>query len=187
MKRFFPISFALLLVMASLGHVFAAAFCPRMLGHDCCLTKTSSSQHSSQSHQNMHGMAMDETANESMPMDGHDAHGMIMGDETLPSPSSETNEEFLPSTSEELAPANKLAPPIDACTHCMTHSGVQNAPVTSVSIPNQSNRYLGSVPLLVSGFLGRPSLSLAQIGLPREHAPPGGSAPRHILISIFQI
>ncbi len=73
--------------MGSLGHVFAAAFCPRMLGHDCCLTKTASSEYSAQSHQHMHGMAMDSMANESMQMDGSNMEGMVMDDADLPASS----------------------------------------------------------------------------------------------------
>ena len=90
--------------MGSLGHVFAAAFCPRMLGHDCCLTKTSSHQHPSQSNQHMHGMAMDAMANESMPMDG-DMQDMVMDDADVP-PRSSIDEATQLSTSEELVPAN---------------------------------------------------------------------------------
>jgi hypothetical protein len=187
MKPFFPTSLALLLVMGSLGHVLAAAFCPRMLGHDCCLTKKSSQEPSSQSHQHMHGMAMDGTTDESMQMDSVDMQDMIRDDASVqPSPAG-IDKVTLLSSSEELVPANRLELPIEACTHCMTHSGAQNAPISSVSVPDQSNKDIGSVPLPVSRFLIRPPMALAQIGLPREHAPPGSSAPRHILINVFLI
>ncbi|HAF16376.1 MAG TPA: hypothetical protein DCK99_22290, partial [Blastocatellia bacterium] len=62
MKRLFPTSLALLLVMSSLGHVLAAAFCPRALGRECCFAKTPSHMHSSSSsRENMavHDMHMD--------------------------------------------------------------------------------------------------------------------------------
>lgn len=188
MKRLFPTSLALLLVMGSLGHVFAAAFCPRMLGQECCLTETVSSEHSSQSHQDMHDMAMDSMANESMLMNGSDMPGIIMMDDAgVPPPSLAINEVPRLSTSEELVPVNSLELPIGACTHCMSHSGLQNAPISSVSVPDQSNRNIAAVPLPVSRFPARPAMTLAQIGLPREHAPPGNSAPRHILLNVFLI
>lgn len=186
MKRLFPTSLALLLVMGSLGHVFAAAFCPRMLGHDCCLMKTVSSENPLQSHQHMHEMAMDGMAHESMQMDGGDMQGMVMDGDSLPARSSALNDRDLLTTSESVAP-NKLELPVDSCTHCLSHSGLQNAPVSSVSMPGQSNKDLDSVPLPVTKFLTRPAIMLAAIGLPREHAPPGYSAARHIVLNVFLI
>lgn len=173
--------------MGSLGHVFAAAFCPRMFGHDCCLTTTASDPHSTQSHQHMHGLAMDPMADESTPMDADDMPGMTMDDADVSVSTLASDEIPLDSTSEELAPANKVELPVDACTHCMSHSGIQNAPVSSVSVPDQSNKGLGTVLLPVSRFVARPAMTLAQLGLPREHAPPGSSAPRYILINVFLI
>ncbi len=185
-KSFFPTSLALLLVMGSLGHAFAAAFCPGMLGHDCCLTKKSG-QEPSQSHQHMHGMAMDGMIDESMQIDSVDMQNMMLEDENVqPSPAG-IDEVTLLSSSEESVPANRLELPIEACTHCMTHSGAQNAPISSVSVPDQSNKDIDSVPLPVSRFFARPSITLAQIGLPREHAPPGNGAPRHIFLNVFLI
>ena len=186
MKRLFPSSLALLLVIGSLGHVFAAAFCPRMLGHDCCLTAASRDSHAVKSHQHMHGMAMDSMTHEGMAMNSGDMQDMRTADADVP-PSSHIDEAAQLSTSERLVPTNKLELPIDACTHCMSHSGVPNAPISTMSVPHQSNEDLGSVPLPISRFPARPSMTLAQIGLPREHAPPGSSVPRHILISIFLI
>jgi hypothetical protein len=185
MKRFFPTSLALLLVMGSLGHVFAAAFCPRMLGRNCCLTATSRDSRSAQSHQDMHGMAMDSMANESMPMAGH-MQDMVMDDADVP-PLSNIDDVTQLSNSEESVPSNKVELPTEACTHCMSHSGVPNAPISSVSVADQSNKDFGSLPLPLSRFLVRPSMTLAQIGLPREHAPPGTRAPRYILINVFLI
>jgi hypothetical protein len=186
MKRFFPTSLALLLVMGSLGHVFAAAFCPRMLGHNCCLAKTSGNLDSMQSHRHIHGMVMDGTTTESMAMDGDVMQGMVMNDADVPRPTS-IGEVTLVSNPEELVATNKLELPIEACRHCMSHSGAPNAPISSVTVPDQSKKDFGSIPLPVSRFLVRPSITLAQIGLPREHAPPGTSTPRHILINVFLI
>ena len=186
MKRLFPSSLTLLLVMGSLGHVFAAAFCPRMLGHDCCLTKASRHQHASPSGQHMHAMGMNAMTDDSMQMDGSDMAGMTMDDTGFP-PSSLDNQVTQLSSADELVSANRIEEPVDACTHCMSHSGTQNAPISSVSAPDQSNKDLGSIPLPVSRFLARPVTTLARIGLPREHAPPESNAPRHILFNVFLI
>jgi hypothetical protein len=186
MKRFFPTSLALLLVMGNLGHAFAAAFCPRLLGNDCCLKKASGVPQFTQSHQHMHGMTMNSMTDESMPMDGGDMQGMMMDDANV-LPASNIHEAAQLANPEVLVTTNKLGLPIDACPHCMSHSGVPNAPISSVSVADQSNKDFGSTPLPVSRFLVRPSMTLAQLGLPREHAPPGISTPRHILINVFLI
>ena len=186
MKQLFPTSLALLLVMGSLGHVFAAAFCPRMAGHPCCLTKTASGQPGPQSHEHMQGMAMDTMSSETMQMDGSDTSDMTMEDPAFP-PSSIDNEANQLSRSDELVSSTRIKEPVDACTHCMSHSGMQNAPVSSVGVPNQSNKGIGSVPLTVPRFLTRPAMTLTQIGPPRQHAPSGSSATRHILINVFLI
>jgi hypothetical protein len=131
-------------------------------------------------------MVMDSMTNESMPMDSDDMQGMMVDDaEVLPR--SGIDEATQLTGSEELVPTNKLELPVEICTHCMSHSGVPNAPISSLSVADQSNKELGSVPLPVCKFLARPSITLAQIGLPGEHAPPGTDAPRHILINVFLI
>jgi hypothetical protein len=186
MKRLFPTSLALLLAMGSLGHVFAAAFCPRMLGHNCCVTKAVSSGHSSQSHQHMQGMVMDGMDSGSMRMDGSDMLGMTMEDAATP-PSSLDNEVKQFSSSEELLPANLVEEPVGACPHCLSHSGVQNAPISSASAPDESNKHFAPIQLPVSRFVVRPAMTLAQIGLPSEHGPPGNGPPRHILLNVFLI
>jgi hypothetical protein len=186
MKRLFPTCLTLLLVMGSLGNVFAAAFCPRMLGNNCCLTRTAGNLQEADSHQHLHGMAMSSMTHESMLMDGDDMQDMVMDDADVP-PASHIDEATQLSSSEELVPASKVELPVDACTHCMGHSGVPNAPTSSVTVADQSNKYFDSVPPPVSRFLVRPSTTLAQIGLPREHAPPGARAPRYILINVFLI
>src|ERR1700687_113019 len=154
-KPLFPPSLALLLVMSSLGHAFAAAFCPRMLGHDCCLVKKSGQEPSSHSHQHMQGMAMDGMSDDSMQMDRIDMQDMMMDDTSVQPSSARIDEVTLVSSSGELVPANQLALPTEVCTHCMTHAGAQNAPTSSVSVPNESNRDLGSPLLPTLKFLVR--------------------------------
>lgn len=184
MKRLFPTSLALLLVIGSLGHVFAAVFCPRMQGHDCCPTKIASSKHGTHSH-HMQSMAMGSVADESMQMDESDMSGMTM--ERPAAPHCADNIQNRLFSSDVLVSANRVEVPLDACTHCMSHSGMQYALASSVKAPDQSNKDLGSPRLPASRCLVGPAMTLAQIGLPREHAPPGSSAPLHILINVFLI
>jgi len=195
MKRLFPTALALLLVMASFGHVLAAAFCPRVLGRECCFAMATHHTHSpSSSRENMavHDMHMD-----GMSMDGMNMDDMAMAEASMDHMA--TNDMkidaatvdmftpvFPPAFTEE-AVTNKFDQPVGSCPHCLGHSGIVNAPVSSVSVPDQSGKETGSVLLPVSRFPIRPAIALAQIGLPREHAPPGSGAPRYILISVFLI
>lgn len=187
MKRLIPTTIALLLVTGSLGHLFAAAFCPRRLGHDCCLTKTASGAQVTGSHQHMPGMVMDTIADESMSMTGGRMAGMTTGVSGVPPSSLDINQGSPFSTSDELLPDNKLELPVAACPHCINHSGIQNAPVSSMSLRDQPGKNSGSVLLPAARLPTRPSIMPATIRLPGEHAPPGSSAPRHILINVFLI
>jgi hypothetical protein len=186
MKRPFPISLALLLVMSSWGNLFAAAFCPRMAGHNCCETKTADALHGSQSHHHMQGMAMD-TMVDSMSMNGNDMPSMTLDHREVPPTSLASDKISLDSTSQEFAAANRMEPPIDACAHCVSHASVQNAPVSSLGVADHFNKdpapALARLPRSIAG----PAMTLSQLGLPNEHAPPGGSTPRYILISVFLI
>lgn len=186
MKRLFPINLALLLVISSLGHTFAAAFCPHAFGLECCFAKT-------HSHTDALPSSHEITA---MPMD--DMHGMHMADMAMDGtvmPDSSTDCSKMKGMSaisyllvaDDDALANKVEKPVETCTHCLSHSGIFNAPISSVSVPVQSNKDLGSVPLPVSRFLVPAAATLTQIGPPRDHAPPGRSAPRYILINVFLI
>jgi hypothetical protein len=199
MKRLLLTSLALLLMLSSLGHVLAAAFCPRALGRECCFAKTANHTHRpSSSHVNL--AAADLHAND-MLMNGTSMDGMKMGDMAMGDPSMDHNavdDLVIDSATADMsiparlvfgeeAVANTFDHPVESCAHCLGHSGIVNAPISSVSVPDQSNKDLGSVPLPISRFLAQPAMTLAQIGLPREHAPPGSNAPRHILINVFLI
>jgi len=193
MKRFLLTSLALMLVMSTSGHVFAAAFCPRASGHECCFAKTASHTHSPPNHENTaaHDIHLDDMSMDDMNMDDramadasmdHMATNHLMIDAATVDVSIPFS---APASSE--AAASKFDQPVQPCAHCVGHSGIANAPVSFLSVPDQSGKELGSVLLPVSRFLVCPNVTLAQIGLPREHAPPGTSAPRHILISVFLI
>jgi hypothetical protein len=189
MKRLLLTGLALLLMLSSLGHVLAAAFCPRALGLQCCFAKAANPLHNpSSSHVN--------NAVADMHMDGMRMDGMNMGDNSMDHNAMDdmvsdaaTADVPIPARlaySEEVV-ANRFNQPVESCAHCLGHSGVVNAPVSSVSVSDQSAKDIGPVLLPVSRFLSPPATALAQIGLPREHAPPGSGAPRHILIGVFLI
>ena len=176
MKRFFPTTVALLLVMGSLGHVLAASLCPRSLGRECCFAKTSKPKHdSSCSHPDMpmRLMSMD-----SMSMDD-----MVMED-TAPL---EVPNPFAPPVVVEEVLANAFEQPAELCAHCLAHSGIPNTPASFVATQDESGKAVDSVPSPVSNFLAPSLNAISQHGSPREHAPPGTSAPRHVLISVFLI
>lgn len=165
MRRPFLIALALLLGMSSLGHAFAAAFCPHMRGHECCLVKTASHQHVSG------------CPHEAMAMDG-----MVMDDVATVDISTQSS----PNVSDNEVLANEFEPLVEPCAHCLGHSGLFNAPISFVNVPHQSNKTV-SVALPVPAFLVPCPMTPAQSGLPRQHAPPGTSASRHLLISVFLI
>src|SRR5260370_16978141 len=71
MNRLFPTTLALLLVMSSLGHTFAASFCPHASGRECCFAKASSHTHALPSSHENTAMPMDD-------MQMEDMHGMQM-------------------------------------------------------------------------------------------------------------
>ena len=179
-----------MLVMSTSGQVFAAAFCPRALGHECCVARIVSHTHnSSSSHENMsvHDMHMDGMNMDDMAMADTSMDHMGMNDMTIGAATVDMSISFSPPAVSEPGAANKFDQPFESCAHCVDHSGIANTPVSFVSVSGQSGKDVGAVLLPVSGFLVRSPLILAQVGIPREHAPPGTSAPRHILISVFLI
>lgn len=181
MKQILLTSLATLLVTSSLGHVFAAAFCPRSMGGGCCLVKIDRTHASSiHQHRAAHCSAMSAAAMDVVSMDSMTMHDM-MEDAPTVAPSSR----LAPTIVNQNTIGNRFEQPIEPCRHCLAHSGIVNAPVSIVSV--QSGREIDSGLLPIPGFLVRPAIAIAQIGLPREHAPPDSTAPRHILNSVFLI
>ena len=180
----FLIALALLLGLSSLGQVFAAAFCPRMQGRACCRAKTARPTHNSScTHEDMamEGMPIDHVAMHSM-QDMSTMDGMVMGEtvtEDMSTPPATSN----PSTG---TLDNALQQPVEPCPHCLGHSGLPNAPVSSVNAPDEYRKAVDSVPLRASSLAPTP-ITVSSNGLPREHAPPATSAPRHILNNVFLI
>ena len=182
MKRILLTSLASLLVMSSLGHVFAAAFCPRSMGGACCLAKTGRTHGSSiHKHRAVHCSAMSVAATDVGSMDRMPLHEMAVGDAATV----DTSSRLTPTIVNQNRIGNRFEQPIEPCQHCLAHSGIVNAPVSIVSV--QSGREIDSGLLPMPGFLVRPAIAIAQIGLPREHAPPDSTGPRHILNSVFLI
>lgn len=195
MKRLLLSSLALLLVTSSVGQVFAAAFCPRASGHECCFARTVSHAHRSSSshekmaghHMHMDGMSMDGMNTNDMQMANTSMDHMAMNDMTIGAATVDMSVPFSPPAFNEPGVASKFDQPVEPCAHCVGHSGIANAPVSFVSVSGQSGKDVGRVLLPVSRFLVRAPLTLARVGLPREHPPPGASAPVHILTSVFLI
>jgi hypothetical protein len=190
MKRFLLFNLALLLIMSSFGHVFAAAFCPRASGHKCCFAKTVTHTHSSSScHESMdmHDMHLDAMNMKDMAMADASMDHLAMNDMVIGAVTIDISAPVSPPGFSDQVVANGFDQPIESCAHCVSHSGVANGPVSFVSASGQSGKDVGFDLVPVSRFLVRPPLTIAQGGLPREHAPPGTNAPRHILISVFLI
>ena len=186
MKRLFPINLALLLVISSLGHAFGAVFCPHAPGHECCFAKASDHTHALPSSHDITAMPMDDM--HGMQMDNMAMDGMVVPDSgTDCSKMKGMSANSYLAVTDDNSLANKNEKPLETCTHCLSHSGIFNAPMSSVSVPDQSNKDLGSVPLPVLRFLVPAASTLPQIGPPRDHAPPGSSAPRYLLINVFLI
>lgn len=177
MKRLIPTGLALLLAVGSLGHVFAAAFCPRSPGHECCAAKTSNQKlDSSSCHHDMTAQAL--------PMDDMSMDGMAMQNTSVET-SNLSPQPVVDARVPANMPANVLEQPDQFCAHCWSHSGASNAPTSLVTVPDESRKAVDSAPLPVSSF--RSLTPARQNGSPREHAPPGTCVPRRILISVFLI
>jgi len=158
MKRFSLIGVVFALFMSGWGGVLAAAFCPRLQGHSCCLTRMAGHSHHSMSPHD--GMAMD-------------------GMEETPPPAAPV--------ADAGASANTLSQPVEPCAHCMSHSGPVNIPASIVNMSEQSKRDAGAGPLPTARMLAQLATPSAEAGPAREHSPPGAASPRHVLISVFRI
>ena len=206
MKRLFPTSLVMLLITASFGHVLAAALCPRSLGRDCCLAMTTQHHHDSFSgHENvaphdthMNGMAMGDVNMDAMSMemdgmamgeavDAKSMDRMSMNETTLDNATVDSSVSFTLLNSTPADVVNSFDQPVEVCSHCLGHTGIVNAPVPFAGVSDPSGRDSGPIILPVAKFPVRLGINLAQVGLPREHAPPENSAPRYVLISVFLI
>lgn len=83
--------------------------------------------------------------------------------------------------------ADKIDAPTDPCSHCASHSENHRTPGLSASVSGEAQKVRGIGPLAIVRFASRAELTVAQIGLPREHAPPVKSIPLNILLNVFLI
>lgn len=158
MRRFLLTASVLLLFVSGWSHVLAASLCSYTQGaHTCCLTKKAG-QGQASSHQ---GMAMD-------------------GMESMEMPSGEA----APTAGNESA--GSFSKPVEDCAHCLGHS--QSQTVTAAIITSDPLRRADEMPSSPATAL---SVQLnSDFSLPvtsRQHAPPGVTKSRHVLISVFRI
>jgi hypothetical protein len=118
-----------------------------------------------------------------MPMDGMSMEDMAIDDTVAVKESNPLN----PPVVDEEVLAGSFDRPIEACWHCMSHSGILHAPASFITVQDESRKAVDSAPQPVSSFLESSLTAVKQNGSPREHAPPSTSAPRHVLISVFLI
>jgi hypothetical protein len=169
MRQHFLIALALLLGVSSVGHVLAAAFCPHLQGRECCVVKSTNTPHAS-------GCNHEDAA----------MSGMDMSDVSPDKTNADSLTATRPAVSDEEVAADKFEEPFESCAHCLGHSALINAPVAYVTVPDQSNKIISSAPA-VPAFLV-PSVAMrSRVRLPQQHAPPGRSASRHLLINVFLI
>ena len=162
MKRSLQLIVVLLLVASAGGQAFAGALCPRMApSSDCCVTSTAAAPHD---HSKMaHGEMM-------MPMSGME--GM---EKPKPSPVAKGNA------------SASLALPVEACAHCVTHSGLITPSWGKARATNESRHDLLKAAPQASAISLLPQATFT-LRLPANRgAPPGNSQPRYILLSLLLI
>ena len=83
------------------------------------------------------------------------------------------------------ADADTLDQPSEPCPHCLMHS--QPASGIIVQAINPEKRSVDSeVPAATSALVSLPAVFVTKPS-PNEHAPPGESSRRHVLISVFRL
>ena len=174
-KRAVFTSFILLAFIAGAwGNVLAAAFCPRLGSTlSCCLKHSSHPSQSPETH-DMHHMDMGQMADMQMDM-----------------PAESTEEASTQKQSEPLAEVNQdagptaLGQPVETCSHCLSHSQLPLGSITLHETESAKQRADLTAPQLAqdTALVSLPRL----IFDPREHAPPGDSSPRYLLINVFRI
>lgn len=78
-------------------------------------------------------------------------------------------------------------PPLGPCPHCFSKSEYPTSTVVAVKGVERSKRDLGVILQQAVKALAPQTSSFAPPVSSRQHAPPGVSIPRHVLISIFLI
>ncbi len=178
-RSLFAAFLLLAFIAGAWGNVLAAAFCPGMASVRACCLQHKSHPQSSETH-DMHDMEMGEMADMQMS-----EMKMDMSAESTEEASTQKQIEPLAGVEQDTeAPA--IEQPIETCSHCLSHSQL---PLGSVTLREteaaQRSADLIAAPQVIeqASLTALPSLIVDQ----REHAPPGSSSPRHILINVFRI
>jgi hypothetical protein len=186
MKRLVQTSLPLLLVLSSLGHVFAAALCPAGMGRECCFLAVGrvvahSPAFPSQPDPADHCAAHSDRASEGQQVAPLQMDGM----ELAATPTSHSEHEAEPlGQAEEIA---ALSLPEHLCPHCVAHSGPAGLPLVSVAATDQVGKSAAFLPLPVARFLIGSIVEFRHQDSPREHAPPGNLLPRYLVVHVFLI
>lgn len=93
--------------------------------------------------------------------------------------------QMLPAT-DPLSESEASSQPVEPCEHCM---GRSQAPAVSVALTGVSRTHhgAGAPTPATSSQLASASPSFTAHIISRQHAPPGSSITRHVLINIFRI
>jgi len=173
-------------LLGAWGNVIAAAFCPRYrLNRDCCFkqfTRTSKQvDHQSSCHHEMAGMEMDD-----MQMGNVQMGNMQMENETPSASAAASLANELPVlTPESSGEQGAFDLPVEACTHCLTHSQPASGPATVIAVDPSMRLIETNAP--AAGFEVALSSAFSISITPLEHGPPGESLPRYVLINVFRI
>ena len=168
-------------LLGAWGNVIAAAFCPRYrLNRDCCFKQTTrrskQADHQSSCHHEMAGMEMDDMQMGNMQMEN----------ETPSASAAASLAKDLPVlTPESSSEQGALDLPVEACTHCLTHSQPASGPATVIAVDPSKQLIETKAP--PAGFEVALSSAFSISITPLEHGPPGESLPRHVLINVFRI
>jgi hypothetical protein len=168
-------------LLGAWGNVIAAAFCPRYrMNRDCCLKQAAQRskqvEHQSSCHHEMAGVEMDDT----------EMGRMQMENETPSASAAAPLAKDLPVlTPESSGEQGAFDLPIEACTHCLTHSQTASGTATVITVDPSKRLIETNAP--PASFEAPLSAAFSISITPLEHGPPDESLPRHVLVNIFRI
>lgn len=169
-QSIFTFFLMLAFVAGAWGNVLAASFCPHLeSARASCLDQpTEASVASNEMHDDMGVLQMD------------DMHKHMPAESTEKASPQKTV-----STEEPDRDVSALESPAEACAHCFNHSQLPLISFALRETESAKRRTDLAAPqaMQVSFAAPLPSLILE----PREHAPPGKTFPRHVLINVFRI
>lgn len=84
------------------------------------------------------------------------------------------------------ADADTLDQPGEPCPHCLMHSQPASGALIVQANNSEKRSVESEVPPATSALVTLPAVFVAKPS-PNEHAPPGESSRRHVLISVFRI